>query len=98
MNDVIRDVAFVVAEAVDRGVCEDDGRPGQLDGGPGGVLPHVGQVHDHPQPVHLTNHFLQTNICFVDYFISRFNKRASDTCKAFVNFCLLSIFIVKTLS
>lgn len=41
-------------------MAEDNGRPGELEHGAGRLPGGVGEVDDHPQPVHLLHHRLTT--------------------------------------
>ena len=55
---VVRYVPAGVAERVRGGVGEDDGGGGDVEDLAHGVAGHVGQVDQHPQPVHLLHHVL----------------------------------------
>lgn len=58
LEHVVRHVAPVVTQPAGRGVAEDDGGLGQLQGGLHGGHGHVGQVDHDAQPVHLLHHAL----------------------------------------
>lgn len=58
-EDVVGHVAGVAAEGVGGGVGEDDGRAGHSQGVTHRLLRHVGEVHQHPQAVHLQHYLLR---------------------------------------
>ena len=61
MQQPIRNIAAVVADGVGGGVAEDHGSLGDTNGRPGRLPGAVGEVHDHPQSVHLLHHRLQAH-------------------------------------
>ena len=59
VQDVIWDVTAVGAEGKGAGMAEDDRGGGDVQRVVHGVQGRVRQVHQHPQPVHLSHHTLQ---------------------------------------
>lgn len=60
VQEPVRHVAVMWTELVGGRVAKDDGGFGELERGAGRLPGGVGEVDDHPQPVHLLHHRLET--------------------------------------